>query len=584
MYAITKNLVTPEEPKTKTFEEITSALRKYYKPKRLVIAERFKFMKRDQNVNESIASYAIELKNLAKTCEYDNFLEEALRDRFVCGLTDERIQLALLSKEGVIFQSAYNIAGGKQYRKFLPDGSNILKPLYDLEHNHEKIDWTEERETAFLASKEMIKNSRMLIIYRPDFDIIVAADASPYGVGAVISHIINGEERPIMFASRTLTKTEANYAQLHREALALFFAVQKFHKYIYGRSFRLVTDHKPLLGIFNREKKIPPLAPLRIQKWIHMSSLYDYNLEYKVGSKMGNADALSRLPVGSDEEEISVNFVEFCELPLTAKEVRTCTTKDLTLKKVMEYYRNGWPTKNSEPNLISYFKRKDELAIENDILLLGNRVIIPYQMRTRNEVYWPGIDSDIEQYCNSCKTCLIHQRKATQVPLASWPKTSKEWERLHIDFLEKYGHHVLIVVDAHSRWMDLYLMKRGTAAGQIIEKLRQSFTYFGIPEQIVSDKGPPFNGAEYEKFYKANNIKCTFGPPLHPCSNGTVEKQVATVKKCIVKQVFEKYKDSKFINMTQALQDFIFKYRNTPNTVTGYTPADMMLKRQPRTK
>ena len=108
----------------------------------------------------------------------------------------------------------------------------------------------------------------MLAHYNPKLPLYLASDPSSYGIGADISHkYSDGSEKPIAFASRTLTSTKHNYAKLEKEALAIIYGVKNFHKYIYGRLFVLVTDHKPLTTIFHPHKGIPPLSTARLQCW-----------------------------------------------------------------------------------------------------------------------------------------------------------------------------------------------------------------------------------------------------------------------------------------------------------------------------
>lgn len=115
--------------------------------------------------------------------------------------------------------------------------------------------------------------------YDPKLLIRLAADASAYGVGAVISHVMpDGCKRPIALTSRTLSSSERNYSQVEKEALALIFGVKRFHIYLYGRRFTLITDHKPLLSILGPKKGIPQLAAARLQRWTYLLS---YDIAFK---------------------------------------------------------------------------------------------------------------------------------------------------------------------------------------------------------------------------------------------------------------------------------------------------------------
>ena len=153
------------------------------------------------------------------------------------------------------------------YGKFLPNLASVASPLYNLLQKNAPWVWGSTQKRAFREVKRLLQSSDLLAHFDPEKELILACDASPYGLVAVLSHCMeDGSERPIAFASRTLAPAEQKYAQLDKEALSIVFGVKRFHQYLYGRPFTIHSDHKPLMYIFGEGKAIPPLALARIQR------------------------------------------------------------------------------------------------------------------------------------------------------------------------------------------------------------------------------------------------------------------------------------------------------------------------------
>ena len=136
------------------------------------------------------------------------------------------------------------------YGRFLPNLSTTLAPLHYLLKKGTVFSWGKQQTKAFEASKQLLTSSKVLAHYDPKRELILTCDASAYGIGAVLPQKASEDnEHPIAFASRSLAHAETNYSQLDKEASAIIFAVKRFHQYIFGRTFVIITDHRPLLGL-----------------------------------------------------------------------------------------------------------------------------------------------------------------------------------------------------------------------------------------------------------------------------------------------------------------------------------------------
>ena len=313
------------------------------------------------------------------------------------------------------------------YANHLPNVSTVMHPLYKLLKKNQKWVWDQKCDQAFKAVKEMIAADTCLVHFDPEKTITLAADASPYGLGAILSHRTETGEKPICFALRTLTQAEQNYSQLDREGLALVWAVKKMYDYIYGRKFILITDNKPIAAILSPTKATPPMVAARLQRWASILSGFEYELENRSTKENTNADFMSRFPVEQPRHSGRVSAIDafydsqLDSLPVTAAMVSKQTRKDSELVQVYDYALRGWPTNVSQP-LQPYYNRRTELSLSQGCLIWGTRVVIPKFLRqqllqelhtghlgivrmkgiARSFIWWPGIDKDIESTPARC--------------------------------------------------------------------------------------------------------------------------------------------------------------------------------------
>ena len=516
--------------------------------------------------------------------------------------TEEKIKAIQLMRDPTNLHELRVLLGMvNYYAKFMPDQATLLAPWYELLQKGKTFLWNSECKSAFRKVKNILASNKLLVHYDTSKPIVLACDASPVGLGCVLSHVVDGVEKPIAYASRSLTKAEQNYCQLEREGLAIIYGLTKFHKYVYGRHITIITDNKPITRILGSKVGIPSLAALRLQRWALILMAHNYDLKFRSSKEDLNCDGLSRLPGSADNflaQELSVNyFSHLNDLPVEAKQIAEATRKHPVMSKVLDYVKHGWPNHCEDNNVRPYFNRRNELSSDGDCLLWGLRVVIPpcYRERlltelhmshpgivkmkamSRSYLWFPGIDAAIEELVGSCGVCQAMQKDAPTVPLIPWEYPCSCWERIHIDFAELNKQNYLIVIDAYSKWLEVIEISTTTSQQTIIE-LRKLFARFGLPKVVVSDNGPQLVSTEMEMFLKSNGIRHSLSPSYHPATNGAAERCVQTVKGPLKKCLLES-RDTK-----QGLQNFLLQYRTTPHATTNRTPAELFMKRPLRTR
>ena len=478
-------------------------------------------------------------------------------------------------------------------QKFAPKLSSVTEPLRQLIRKDTEFVWDRKHDTCMEEIRTILSSVPVLKFFDVTKQTVLQCDASETGLGACLIQ----EGHPVAYASRALTAAKKKYAQIEKELLAIVFGMEKYEHYVYGRKVIVESDHKPLEII---HKKCLTSAPKRLQRMLLRLQKFDTDIQYKPGSQLYMADALSRayLPKTKDnlspiETEVeNVNMIEM--LPVSeerVQEIRQGTAEDHQLQLLVQTVMAGWPEKreNVHQDIQCYFPFREEISLQDGLLFKGDRVVIPRQMivsiidrlhsshigiqgcvrRAREAVYWPNMNMDIEQYIRKCSELSTHQQKET---LHSHEIPSRPWEVIGVDLCECNGKDYLITVDYLSNFFEVDKLDSKSGRG-VIPKLKKHMARYGIPEKVVTDNGSPFSSKDFKEFAKTYEFKHVTNSPMYPKSNGKVENAVKTAKR-LMKKAKHSENDAHL-----ALLD----YRNTPTEGIGLSPAQVMFGRRTRT-
>ena len=425
--------------------------------------------------------------------------------------------------------------------------------------------------------------------FGPEKHTEIFVDASPTGISAILAQYTNesGDGHIVAYASHALSQVEQRYPQIDREGLAVIWACEHYHIYIYGKPVTVITDHKPLVSIYNNPKSKPPL---RLERFALRLEAYQATVEYRPGVN-NPADYLSRYVKQTADPNAAtkcdetdnhyVNFVAAHAVPkaMTMEEIKTATLEDPTLQEAARRSRNGrWhdpcPEGVDNATLASLKNVRDELTVfpDDDLILRDTRIVIPQRLQARTlaiaheghqglvktkqllreKVWFAFIDKKCETMLKDCLACqaVTPVKRDKSEPMKTPELPSGPWQELSADFWgptpdDKY---LLVVIDEYSRFPVVKILN-SIGESSVIPVLDKLFAMLGTPHTLKTDNGAPFQGDKFRQF--ADYIG------------------------------FVRVEDR---NWQQEIHKFLRNYRATPHSSTPCALATLLLNREMRIK
>ncbi|KAI4293480.1 hypothetical protein PAPHI01_2754, partial [Pancytospora philotis] len=308
---------------------------------------------------------------------------------------------------------------------------------------------------------------------QPDFSkpFILETDASNVGIGAILSQVDQGVERPVAFASRKLNSAETNYSISEKECLAAIWGMENYKYFLYGVPFVLRTDHKAL-----EKLNTGPLKSARIERWSERLQCYDFTVEYRKGETLPHVDALSR------------NFAQVNAIG------------DLTEE------------------------RKQLIMAKHEELVHRGAKAVTYALEKEHS--WKGITTDVKEVLKSCTVCKkynVATRKAYRRVDAY-----EQGERVAFDMMGPVGNHYIIsAIDYFTRqaWAKRLMSRKEE---KVLEFLKEVHKEVKI-KTLVCDQAKENLGSKIKQWAVSENITIHYTTPYHHHSNGRIERLHRTI-------------------------------------------------------
>ncbi|KAF7783141.1 hypothetical protein Agabi119p4_2517 [Agaricus bisporus var. burnettii] len=505
------------------------------------------------------------------------------------------------------------------YRRFIEKFASIAKPLHALTKKDKKWSWGDEEEKAFGALKAKFTSHPILVAPELDKELKVESDASAYATGGELSmKCEDGKWRPVAYISKSMTETERNYDIHDREMLGIMRCLEEWRHFLEGakHKFEIWTDHRNL-EYFAKAQQLNR----RQARWALYLSRFNFELKFRPGKTMGKADALSRRPdfeQGTKDdnkdqtllkpEYFAIRAMEEGHMLINAEEgeildeIRKSEAKEDDVVKAVE------EMKRAKVKSL----RGDEWRLEEGLVLKEGKVYVPrdetlrtkiirlhhdtpiaghggqwktVEMVTRN-YWWPGVTKQVQKYVEGCDQCQRNKNRPTPPAgkLMPNPIPTKPWADVSVDFIVKLPESqgmdsILVVCDRFSKMAHFIPTTETTSALGLAKLFRDHvWKLHGLPETVISDRGPQFAADFTKELNKMLGIDTRLSTAFHPQTDGQTERTNQELE-----QYLRSFVDHRQTDWPDWLATAEFSYNNKEQSSTKETPFMVNVGRHPRT-
>ena len=444
--------------------------------------------------------------------------------------------------------------------------------------------WSAAATDAFARIKQMVAEKVVLAFpdHTKEFEVI--SDASLLGTGAVLLQ----DDRPVAFSSKKFTAAEKNYATGDQELCGVYHCLKQWRCYLEGPTFRMVTDHHPLIYL-----QTQPDLNRRQARWMEYFSRFHFTWEYRAG-KLNMADPLSRHPLLATIAAITRQRVSF---PLKQRIADACRADPWFVKlenteHLIQTPEGLWKRHVASGAQVVVVPKDADLihsiiSEHHDAMLAGH----PGKTRTialvSRHYWWNTLNADITAYVASCDKCQ-RNKAASGKPtglLQPLPVPESPWDSVSMDFitglpLTKAGFNaILVVVDRLTKMAHLIPCKDTTTSEQFATLFFNNvIRLHGVPKSTVSDRGSVFTSNFWQTVCKLLGVTSLLSSSYHPQTDGQTERMNR-----VIGDMLRSYVDKSPELWDRYLTAAEFAINNAVNRSTGQSPFYMNYGRHPST-